>query len=245
MEKICTFFGILLVFGLFLAACDSEQGVQSDNGAMYRAEAILVKSLATDSASIYVYLTKDSEVYKGASIALDGSALDTISSGYYKEFGPTAIGVDSSYTLSLADGSSLDTTFTIFVPDSFSIESPDLRFFIGNPESVAWTASLTADRYILATMPPDTITYDGYEAYVATTDGVIPSEVFLDGLIDRIVGTHMIFVAAYTDAPSKSPAFYFDIPDSTKPADNIAGANIVGRTAGMVIAKPDSIIVTQ
>jgi len=245
MEKICTFFGILLAFGLFLAACDGEQAVQPDDGATYRVEAILVKTLANDSASIYVSLTKENTAYKGADIALDGIVLDTIAAGYFRKFGPATVLVDSSYTLTVTDGSALDTGFTIFLPHGFAIESPALRFFTGSPESVTWTPSVTASRYILATVPPDTVIYDGYEAYVGTTSGAIPPEAFKDEFDNRLVGTHMIYVAAYIGAPGESPAFHFDVPDSTKPIDNITGEDIEGRVAGMVIAEPDSIIVTD
>lgn len=245
MEKICTFFGILLAFGLFLAACDGEEAVTPGDGPTYRVEAVLVKDLSTDSASIFVNLTKTDSVYRGADVALDSYALDTIAAGYFRHFGPATILADSSYTLTITDGTAYDTSFTIFLPDSFAINSPALRFFTGSPEPVSWSPSLTASGYILATQPPDTTAYDGYEAFVATTSGTIPSEVFLDGLVDRIVGTHMIYVASYIGAPSESRSFYFDIPDSANPADNILGEEIVGRAAGIVIAEPDSIIVTD
>lgn len=225
-----------------MASCNGDPTIPP-SPATYRVTAILVKNLAADSAGLYVTLTKSNLTYKKATVSLGSTTLDTNAAGYFKRFGSAQIKFDSSYILSIVDGSTFDTTLTIHMPDSFTLTSPDVRFFSGMSETVSWSPSVSADGYILATQPPDTAAYDGYEEYVATNSGTITPDPFLDASNNRIVGTHLILVAAYIGAPVKCPAFFFDIPAQGNPADNVASEIIVGRTAGMVIAEPDTIIV--
>jgi hypothetical protein len=245
MKKIYLFLAIGAAISITLAACSADKIVPPvAKEKMYRVEAILVKDLHTDSASVFVTLTKSDAAYKGANVFFGLLPIDTVAAGYFRRFGPNQIYSDSSYVLTIVDDTLLDTEFTFTMPDSFVIDTR-YRFFTGGEESVAWSPSVNADGYILATVPPDTANYDGYSAYVPTTTGTIPAATFLDGLNDRIVGTHMIYAAAYIGAPVKSPAFAFDIPSTGGPADNVSGDDIAGRIAAMVIASPDSIIVTN
>lgn len=245
MKKIYLFLAIGAAISILLAACNAEKIVPPvTQEKTYRVEAVLVRDLATDSASVYVTLTKSKVAYRGADVYLGLLPIDTTSTGYFRRFGPNQILSDSSYVLTIVDDTLLDTKLTFTVPDSFVVDT-HYRFFTGGEEAVVWSPSVNADGYVLATVPPNTALYTGYSAYVPTTSGTIPAGTFLDGLNNRIVGTHMIYVSAYIGAPTQSPVLPFDLPSTGGPADNVSGDDIAGRIAAMVIALPDSIVVTD
>ncbi len=245
MKKIYLFLATCAAISIILAACSAEKIVPPvAKEKIYRVEATLVKDLLTDSASVFITLTKSKVAYKGADIFLGLLPIDTTAAGYFRRLGPNQILADSSYVLTIVDDTLLDTELTITMPDSLEIDKR-YRFFSGGEESVAWTPSVTADGYILATVPPDIYDFAGYSAYVDADQGTIPPATFLDSLSQKIVGTHMIYVAAYIGAPIESPAIPFDLPSTGGPADNVSGDEIAGRIAGVVIASPDSIIVAD
>jgi hypothetical protein len=244
MRKIYAITIPVLLAVAVLAGC-SGKITPPVTGSTYRVEALLVKKILPDSSAVFVTLKKNDAVYKGATVKIGGIILDTVSAGYVKNFTGSQFQFDSSYTLNIQDDDSLNLNLTLSLPDSFLINSPALRFFTGGAETVAWSASASADGFILATVPPDTAYADSaYKAYVATTQGEIPPETFLDGL-NRIVGTHMIYVAAYIGAPIDYYGLPFRIPTVGNPADNLSMSNVSGRLAGMVLAAPDSIIVNN
>lgn len=233
----------LLVFAVLLATCGGEQKPTSTVTDTYRVEAVLYKNLDDGEANIDLCLIKNGVMYKGANITLDTIPLDTNVCGYTKRFSPSQVLVNSSYILNITDGSKLDLDIPILVPQSFSIVDVGFRNFTGSPEAVSWTASTNLDGYILATVPPDSaVTDDGYEEYVAVTNGSIPAETFSYNQ-ERIIGSHMIYVTAYSGAPVEFPTLPFAIPATGGPADSVWAKNVTGRVAGMVIAAPDSIFV--
>lgn len=245
MKKIYLFLAIGVAVSILLAACNAEKVVPPVvKEKMYGVDAILVKDLLTDSSSIFVALTKSNVIYRGADVSLGQLTIDTTSFGYFRRLGPNQIFTDSSYILTIVDGTLLDTEFTITMPDSFEINKR-YRFFSGGEEAVDWTASANADGFILATVPPEIYNIAGYSAYIDSDRGTIPPATFLDSLSNKYVGTHLIYVAAYIGAPTESPAIPFDMPSTGGPADNITGDEIAGRIAGMLIATPDSIIVAD
>jgi len=197
MKKIYPILAIGAAIGILLAACDAEKIVPPvAQEKMYRVEALLVKDLLTDSASVYVNLTKSKVAYKGADVYLGMLPIDTISTGYFRRLGPNQITTDTSYILTIVDDTLLDTELIFTMPDSFEIDKR-YRFFSGGEEAVAWTPSVNADEYILATVPPAAYDVAGYSAYVVSNQGTIPPETFLDSLTNKYVGTHMIYVAAF------------------------------------------------
>ncbi len=245
MKKIYLILAIGAAVSILLAACNAEKVVPPVvQEKTYGVEAILVKDLLTDSASIFVTLTKSKTAYKGADVYLGPLPIDTTAYGYFRRFGPNQIFTDSSYMLTIVDDTLLDTELTITMPDSFEIDKR-YRFFTGGEETVDWSPSVNADGFILATVPPAIYTIAGYSAYIDSDQGTIPPATFLDSLTNKYVGTHLIYVAAYIGAPVESPTIPFDLPLTGGPADNITGEDIAGRIAGMLIATPDSIIVAD
>jgi len=246
MKKINAIYIPVLLIAAIWAGCSGDV-TPPVSGSNYQVEAILVKKTIPDSAAFFMTLKKDNVVYKGAAVRLSGLAIDTNQYGYVRLFVGAQFKADTSYTLNIKDDS-VDVNLTLHLPGSFGIDSPGVRNFTGSAEPVSWTVSVGADGYILATRPPDppdTLTvYDAYEAYVATTQGAIPPEFFLDSL-SRIVGSHEIYVAAYIGAPIDFYELPFIIPDLDNPGNNLSGSTISGRLAGMVIAAPDPIIVLE
>jgi hypothetical protein len=235
---------VLLIAAVWIG-CSGDITPPVPAGSTYYVEALLAKNLDTDLASIVVTLDKNDSVYMDAAIMLAGLELGTYQESYIRNFGASEILVDSSYTLNIKDGDSLNVNLTISLSGAFAIDGPAYRQFNGGAESVQWTPSIGSDGYILATQPPpDSAGYDGYAAYYTVTTGSIPPETFLNG-IDRILGTHSIYVAAYTGAPTAGWMGYFDIPADNAPANNISMSRVSGRVAGMLIAPADSIIVTE
>jgi hypothetical protein len=245
MKKLIAISIPVLLIAVFWIGCSGDITPPVPAGSKYYVEAVLTEDLGTDLSSIVLTLNKNDSAYFDAVITLAGLVLDTNQAAYARNFAPAEILVDSSYTLNIRDGDSLDVNLTISIPSSFAIDGPAFRQFDGGAESVQWTPSVGSDGYILATQPPpDSNGYDGFEEYVSITSGSIPPETFLEG-IDRILGTHFIYVAAYTGAPPAGSMGSFDIPEVNTPADNISISRVTGRIAGMVIAPADSIIVTE
>ena len=243
MKKIYAIYLPILLIAAVWGGCSGDITPPA-GGSNYHVEAILVKKTLPDSAAFFMTLKKNNVVYKIASVRLSGIVIDTNQYGYVKHFAGAQFPVDSSYTLNIKDDS-LDVNLTLALSGGFAINSPGLRTFTGSAEPVSWTVSTNSDGYILATLPPDTtVYYDAYEAYVSITQGTIPPEFFLDGL-NRIVGTHMIYVAAYIGAPIDFYELPFVIPDLNNPGDNLSRARLSGRLAGMVIAAPDWIVVLE
>ena len=243
MKKYIAIYLPVLLIAAILVACHADV-TPPTTSSTYQFQAMLVKMTLPDSAAFFMTLEKDGAPYKGASVRLAGIVIDTSQYGYVKYFLGEQFAADTSYTLNIKDDS-IDVDLTLTLPGDFAINSPGIRNFTGSAEPVSWTVSTQSDGYILATLPPDTtIYYDAYEAYVGTTQGSIPPEAFLDG-DNRIVGNHMIYVAAYNGAPIDFYELPFIIPELNNPADNYSGSNISGRLAGMVIAAPDSVIVLE
>lgn len=245
MKKIYIFLTMCAAISIILAACDAEKITPSQvEEKMYGVNAILVRDLMGDSASVFVTLTKSKAAYRGADVYLGQAQIDTVATGYYRRFGVNQILPDSSYVLTIVDDTMLNAQLTFTMPDSFEIDK-HFRLFSGGEEEVIWSPSVNADGYILATVPPVGVNDSGYTAYVISDRGTIPAATFLDSLDNKIVGTHMIYAAAYIGAPVKSPDIPFYIPTVNNPADNVSGEKIAGRIAGMVIASPDSIVVAN
>lgn len=244
MKRIIITFVLCSLISALLISCEGEgtSPVMVNN---YRVEAILYKEILTGNAHVDMVLKKNGDYYNLAAATLDGIALDTVFCAYSKNFG-SAIKPDSSYILNIVDSSYLSINLTITIPAAFAINSPAIRNFTGDPVAVEWTLSDNNDGYIMATSPPDSaLTDEGYETYVTGITGTIPSGTFEYNPTNRILGTHKIFVAAYSGAPPSFSILPFDFPTANSPADNIDLNNVDGRVAGLLIAPPDSIIVAS
>ena len=237
--KAC-FLAIIIVF----TSCSGDL-TQPAGDAEYQVTAVLVKYLDSGVARIDLVLRKNDTLYKMADISLSGIELDTGSTGYFKNFTISQILPGTSYTLNIQDNTNLDISLPITIPGAFSINKPALRHFTGDPVAVEWTISESTGGYILATSPPDSaVTDDGYEAYISGTSETIPADAFLLNINDKILGTHMIYTASYTGAPSFFDSLPFDIPVANNPDENVSLPKISGRSAGIIVAIPDSIIVS-
>ncbi|MEZ5360631.1 MAG: hypothetical protein R3F48_17595 [Candidatus Zixiibacteriota bacterium] len=246
MEKKTVLFVIpilALILGLVGCGGDLTGGGTKDTYVVY---ATLVKNVQTDTARIDVLLTRNGDTITTATVALNNDTLETNTIGYYQTYGAGTIPVNAVYTLSLVDSTLLDRAISIRLAGAPIITNTGFRFYTGSAEAVSWTGGANADGFILATMPPASASVDtGYSAYVAVNNGTIPSEAFELGVNDRIIGMHMIYVAAYNGAPIANTFIPFDLPKLLIPGDNISGSNISGRAAGIVIGLPDSISVSN
>lgn len=247
MKKTFAIIPVLLIAVFWLSAC--EEAPNSPDGIVnYKIEAILVKYLSSNTARIDVALTKNGDLYNMAEISLAGFRVITCSDRYCLVFGTDVIKSDTSYTLSITDSTTLDIDLTLTVPGDLTAEVTDLppnRIYSGGSVNVDWTVSSGTDGYILATIPPDTIAADsGYEAYVSGTSGAIPPEALnFNQLLMR--GRHDVYTVAFTGAPSDADGVPFEIPVANNPPDSIFSSRLSGRIAAMVIALPDSIIVSS
>lgn len=244
MKQVIRLLAIAAIWTALLSGCDADltgTGKPLDN---YRVETVLLANLDTSTTSILLTLTKNGLTYKKADIALSGKSLDTTAAGYYRLFDSSEVVPDSVYILSIKDSTTYTVNLSLTLPGVFSINETGVRFYSGTAETVSWTLSEETDGYILATTPPDSaITDEGYEIYAGGTTGTLPPDAFIYN-DERIIGDHLIYVASYTGAPTSFPDIPFDIPAENYPADNVSGTQISGRVAGMVIAVPDTIIVT-
>lgn len=236
----------LMTLILGLVGCGGNLTGNNTDKNYYVINAILVKNVGTDSARIDVLLTRNKDTITSAVVTLNNDTLETNSTGYYQNYGTGLVPVDTTYTLSIIDSTLLDRDISIRLAGTPVINSPTFRFYTGSAEAVSWTGGANADGFILATVPPDSASVDtGYSAYTALVSGTIPSSAFEQGINDRIIGMHMIYVAAYNGAPIADNFIPFDLPSIDVPGDNVAGNTVSGRTAGIVIGLPDSISVSN
>ncbi len=237
---------VILIALIGFSGCGGDLTGSGDSDDVYTIRAVLVKLQETDTARIDVLLTKNGDTSKSAVISLGGNELDTNETGYYKDYIAGQLPIDTDYTLNVSDSGSIDIDFSIRLSDAVTITDAGFRFYTGSAEAVNWTGGGMGTGYILATMPPGSATVDtGYTAYTGILTGTIPSEAFEMNLSDRIEGIHKIYVASYTGAPIASDFIPFDLPKTLVPADNVSETNITGRTAGIVVAVPDSISVSN
>lgn len=223
-----------------IAGCNAPLN-KVNTASTYYVQAMVISDLSNNHTRIDMTLTKSGAAYKLATVTFMGTALDTNSTGYYKQFTVGAVKLDSFYTLTITDSSSLSTNLTITLPQSLTINSPASRYFSGGSVTVTWTASHRADGYILATEPPYGVSVDsGYSAYVSNNGGAITPDAFLTNQ-DRTTGTHYIYVLAYAGAPIASTSLPVALPTSGTPDDNVSQATISGRVCGLIISAPDSI----
>jgi hypothetical protein len=250
MKKIYQISILIPLMIAILSACSGDLNPPQPEGSEYRVEAILLKKLYPQGVSVFVKLEKDLEKYTGADIFLEGDQLAINDSGYFGYYLSEEFPSDSDYILTIEDDSVI-MPLVIHLPGSFVIQSPDVRYFTGQPIPVSWTAAPTADGYIVATQPPDTVVagttgvvIEGFSTYWATTQMSIPSEAFLVGDY-RIPGLHFIHVAAFHGAPFDYYGLPFKIPEVGNPEDNLSLPRASGRLCGMVLAPPDSVYVAE
>ncbi|MFH1699346.1 MAG: hypothetical protein ABIE07_02065 [Candidatus Zixiibacteriota bacterium] len=247
MKKIIKISWIFTAATILIAGCGGHlTNPGGGGGDSYAVEAVLVKSLETDSAFIEISLHKNNQVFTEATISLAGIAITSDSTHYYRAYGASQILAGNSYQLLISDSATQILSTNISLSGSMAINGPDVRNFTGGAEAVAWSGSLGSSGYILATTPPAAFSdLDGYGEFTGILSGTIPAETFMLNLTDRIVGTHLIYVAAYTGAPFNNEGIPFDIPTLGNPVNNISNGSVSGRVAGIVISSPDSIIVTN
>jgi hypothetical protein len=244
MKKIIATSLSLLTVIVLLAACSGDI-TKSPTVSDYRVEAMLTNDIGLDSAWIYVTLAKNGDEYFDADITIDSLPLDTAEGGYWAGFVGVQFPPGGAYILEISDNDTLIASISIELPAAFAIDGPDIREFDGGAEPVQWTASVGATGFILATRPPDsTIIFDAYETYVGINSASIPPDAFLHG-VDKILGRHDIFVAAFAGVPMAVPGLPFDIPADSLLPDNYSASHVDGAYGGMVIPVPDSMFVIE
>jgi hypothetical protein len=247
MKKFIKISWIIATATIFIIGCGADltkpDPVDEDS---FSVEAVLVKNLETDSAFVEISLLKNNQALASASVTLAGLEISGDSGSYSRAYGPGPISAGNSYLLVISDSTAQILSTNITLPGSVVINGPDIRNFTGDPEAVAWSGSSGSSDFILATTPPAAFSDEnGYGEFTGNLSSTIPSETFVLISTDRMLGTHMIYVAAYTGAPFDSDAIPFDIPTVGRPANNISVDSVSGRIAGIVISSPDSIIVTN
>lgn len=243
MKKHILIFTIVALAATGFISCDGDLTKPVTVDTSHTLEALLVQDMETELSYINLTLKRNGADLTTAFITLGGLTISSDSTGYYRQFTTGQFPAGADYNLRIVDSTILDTTLTITLPGSFSINDAGFRNFTGSAEAVSWVPSSGSDGYILATTTPTgSISDDGYEEFVFSNEASIPPEAFIY-LLDRIEGYHTIFVSAYQGTPMDVGNLPFEIPATGGPANNLATENLTGRIGGLVIALPDSITV--
>ena len=196
-------------------------------------------NLSKDIAAFSV--SRNDTLYNGATVKVGNKSIPNVGSGvYYNEFSDTTFHAGTAYIDSII--SSQDTvtiTFGFTMPDTFSIYiTPDKDTFrtVDFPIHVNWTASNSADGYIISVVKGDTIS--GAVLYSATDDAspnAIPNQAFYtSGMGSLVTGYYWVYVIAYNKSFPSYPGMPFNLPAGL-PANNISGAQ--GTIGAGVIAQ--------
>lgn len=245
MNKISAISGVVLLAVVILGGCSGDP-VAPRSQVDYRVEGVLVKSLSDGSARIDLTLTRDSIAYKKAVMTLGTTVLDTNAYGYFKTFAPADIATGQNYNLNIHDSTWLNVNLIISMPGNLAITAmglPASRLYSGWSFGVDWSDAANTMGYILATDPPSAYPDDtGHAEYLTTSEGTLtPADFRYNDIL--VAGKHLVYVAAYSGAPTDGPGLPIAIPVANNPDDNVSKNILFGRLAGMVLSAPDSVVV--
>ena len=244
---------IMLAATLLVVGCNTAPN-RSDSlqDATYRLSGFFVKDVNRYSCHSEVALWREDSTLETADILFDDDTLAYLDDVYQMTVLPESVYPAGSYYLQLGDSSLYRDSVEAYVADTFSIEiiDPATRDNPGGTQvSLTWTNSLSADGYIVATVPRY-IAYHarGYSAWVSSqsTGETIPPDAFpwSDG-INPDTGWYFVYVYAYTGVPDSSlSAGMLPVPMPGQPLDNIDRERLTGCFGAVTVALRDSVRVT-
>lgn len=259
ITKITVWAAVSVTAVLFLAlvGCDSSSGgFQPTPVAAYELAGALVGDPGRIQTKVAIELTRNDSTLATGTILLGADTL---------EFADTSQFTDSVYyfgnaeayryagdsaTLKVSDPNRFTSTFSLTVPDTFSITSVipatgQWRSTDG-PVQLVWNGSDGADGYILAAVKHQAVyTGEGYSAYAdeLSTAGNIPGTAFYTNAGATLdTGLYNIYVFAYSGSPNKSLTDQIlPVPLPSQLADNIDQRDLTGRFGALTLAMFDTL----
>ncbi len=265
--NIAVWAAVSVTAALFLAllGCESSGGgFQPTPVATYELVGTLVGNPGRVQTKVAIELSRNDSTLATGILVLEADTLDDT-----LDFADTSQFADSIYyfgsaesyryagdsaTLKVSDPDRFTSTFSLVVPDTFSITSviPATGQWrpTDGPVQLVWNAADGADGYILATIKHQIVyTGGGYSAYAdeLSTAGNIPGDAFYTNAGATLdTGLYNIYVFAYSGSPDKSWADQIlPVPLPTQLADNIDQQNLTGRFGALTLAMFDTLRVIQ
>ena len=251
---------------LFLAfmGCESSGGgTQPTPVATYELAGTLVGDPGRVETQIAIELTRnDSSLTTGLLLFATGTLSDTLMYGqtyqgeslYCTASAEAYRYAGDSATLQINDPDKFSSTFSLVVPDTFSITSviPATGQWrpTDGPVQLVWNGSDGAAGYVLAAVKHQAVyTGVGYSAFAneLSTAGNIPGTAFYTNAGATLdTGLYNIYVYAYSGSPDKNLADQIlPVPLPTQLADNIDQQNLTGRFGALTLALFDTLRVIQ
>jgi hypothetical protein len=240
MRKLILFLMIAVL--LFSYSCGKNPTGPSSKKPTFTIYGAVVKDMNDSTDIVYFTVRRNDTLYNEATVKVGSKTIPNIGSGLYASLFPdTTFRVKTTYTDSII--SLLDTvtiTFRFTMPNTFNVSINPAKDSVnegGLAVNVTWTASDSADGYIISVVKVDTI--PGAELYSATIgepEALIPTQAFHKaGMGDLVTGYYWVYVIAYNKSFVSYPGISFDLPTGL-PTENIK-PGVHGTIGAGVIAK--------
>lgn len=244
----------IMLAATFLAVGCNRAPNRSDSleDAAYRLSGFFVKDVNRYSCHSEVALWREDSTLATADILFGDDTLTYLDDVYQMTVVPESVYPESSYYLQIRDSSLYRDSVEAYVADTFSIgiTVPPNRENPGGTEMLlTWTGSLTADGYVVATVPRYMAYHaHGYSAWVSnqsTTETIPPGAFRWSDGINPDTGWYFVYVYAYTGVPDSSlSAGMLPVPMPGQPPDNIDRERLTGCFGAVTVALRDSVHVT-
>lgn len=248
----------ILLFMAGLTGCDSH-GVDTRVPSNYRAEGGLVLDRNSDSAFVTVSFERNDTLLVGAALWYGDDSLVfnnphvCICNAFSACRDSVTKYAGSSKSLILLDEDRFGDTLVRAVVDTFSITNfvPPNHLIQGNDQvSLEWGGSSNADAYVLAAVKAsEAYSGKGYSLYapLSATGGTIPPDAFLlDGTTEADTGLYNVYVYALSGSPDSALTTYkLPVPLPGQLADNISATSLTGHFGTIMIARKDTVRVSQ
>lgn len=244
MKKLIVFIGVTVLLLSF--ACEKKPIGPIVQKPTFTVNGVVVKDLDISKDIAYFMVSRNDTLFNTASVKVGNKTIPSIGSGaYYSD--TMSFSAAISYTDSIISAQDTVTiTFGFTMPDTFSVNitpAKDTFRTVDFPIHVNWTASGSANGYIISVVKGDSI--PGAVLYSGTDDASpfpIPNQAFYtSGMGTLVTGFYWIYVIAYNKSFVSYPGMPFTLP-SGLPANNISGAQ--GTIGAGVVAQKVEIYVT-